>query len=71
MCDDPRNPHRLRFDPKRKDKVEVSENDRPVPGKQRLRVQHPGRCSSTNNEERVLSPPTGHSGNILTCFYIQ
>lgn len=34
MCDDPRNPHRLRFDPKRKDKVEVSENDRPVPGKQ-------------------------------------
>lgn len=71
MCDDPRNPHRLRFDPKRKDKAEVSDKRQTCARKAGLRVQHLGMCGSTNSEERVLSPPTGHSGNMLICFHIQ
>lgn len=64
MCDDPRNPHRLRFDSKR-EKQKTRRKRQIISDlcrRARLRVQHPGRCSSTS-EEKVLSPPAGHSGN--------
>ena len=65
MYDEPRNPHRLRFDStrkKQKTKLKSQFQFQTCARKSKIKGSTPKVQLNYSSEERVLSPPTGYSG---------
>lgn len=58
MCDDPRKPHRLRFD-SRREEHKMRRKSELI-----LDMCQPGKQHRSTRKQRLLSPPTGHTGSI-------